>query len=95
MQPAPDIREDEESFVLAAPGVSIEAFLRDAELREPITDPRVMSARNRAANRSQAYSSCAVSKNRKRGTRRAPGSQIHADDNEEAFTGTVARTRRV
>jgi len=36
---APDIAEDEESFVLAAPGVSIEAFLRDAELREPITDP--------------------------------------------------------
>ena len=36
---APDVPEDEESFVLAAPGVSIEAFLRDAKLREPITDP--------------------------------------------------------
>jgi hypothetical protein len=31
------------------------------------------------------YSSCAVSQNRKRGTRRPPGSQIHADDNEEAL----------
>ena len=55
--------------------------------------PVVRSSLSTAGVLSQAYFSRAVSRNRKRGTRRTSGSQIHADDNEEAFTGTVARAR--
>ncbi len=57
--------------------------------------PVVRSSSGMAGALSQAQSSRAVSRNRKHGTRRTPGVQIRADDNEEAFTETVANPRCV